>query len=61
MNEMHVALDKAGVTNELVDPLKEEGKKMPHCFVAEERSDPIAKAAFQKIIDFLNKTTMEKS
>ena len=61
MNEMHDALDKAGVTNELVDPLKEEGKKMPHCFVAEERSDPIAKAAFQKLIDFLNKTTMEKS
>ena len=55
MNEMHDALDKAGVVNELADPLKEEGKKMPHCFVAEERTNPTAKKAFLRLTDFLNK------
>ena len=55
MNEMHDALEKAGVVNELVDPLKEEGKKMPHCFVAAERTDPIAKKAFLRLTDFLEK------
>lgn len=54
MNEMHDALNKAGVVNELADPLKEEGKKMPHCFVAEERTDPTAKKAFLRLTDFLN-------
>lgn len=55
MNEMHDALEKAGVVNELVDPLKEEGKKMPHCLVAAERTDPIAKKAFLRLTDFLEK------
>ena len=55
MNEMHDALEKVGVVNELVDPLKEEGKKMPHCFVAEERTDPTAQKAFLRLTDFLKK------
>lgn len=55
MNKMHDALDKAGVVNELVDPLKEEGKKMPHCFVAEERTNHIAQKAFLRLKDFLKK------
>ena len=55
MNEMHDALEKAGVVNELADPLKEEGKKMPHCFVAEERTEPIAQNAFLRLTDFLKK------
>lgn len=53
MNEMHDALDQAGVVNELVDPLAEEGKKMPHCFVGEERTDPTAASAFRRLIAFL--------
>lgn len=55
MNKMHDALEKAGVVNELVDPLKEEGKKMPHCFVAEERTNYIAQKAFLRLKDFLKK------
>ncbi|MFR0568161.1 alpha/beta hydrolase [Bifidobacterium apri] len=54
MNEMHEALDKVGVVNELVDPLKEEGRTMPHCFVAEERNDPTARKAFDRLTDFLD-------
>lgn len=48
------ALDQAGAVNELVDPLKEERRKMPHCFVAEERNDPTARKAFDRLTDFLN-------
>ena len=55
MNKMHDALDKAGVVNELVDPLKEKGKKMPHCFVSEERTNSTAADAFRRLVHFLNK------
>lgn len=48
------ALDQAGAVNELVDPLKEEGREMPHCFVVEERNDPTARKAFDRLTDFLN-------
>ena len=49
------ALGQAGVANELVDPLWEgEGCKMPHCFVAEERNDPTARKAFDRLTDFLD-------
>lgn len=58
MNEMHNALNKVGVINEIADPLKEEGKKMPHCFVAAEREDPTAKKAFLRLIDFLKHTAL---
>lgn len=54
MNEMHDALDEAGVVNELADPLVEDGKKMPHCFVAEERTDPVARKAFLRLTAFLD-------
>ena len=58
MNEMHNTLNKVGVINEIADPLKEEGKKMPHCFVAAEREDPTAKKAFLRLIDFLKHTAL---
>ncbi len=54
MNEMHDVLDEAGVVNELADPLVEDGKKMPHCFVAEERTDPVARKAFLRLTAFLD-------
>ncbi len=57
MNAMHSALDKTGAENILVDPLAEHGEVKPHCFVASERVDPIAKEAFDKLIEFLNKKT----
>ncbi len=57
MNEMHKALDKIGTKNILVDPFSEYGEVKPHCFVANERVDPIAKEAFDKMIEFLNKKT----
>lgn len=47
-------LGQAGVVNELVDPLKEEGRTMPHCFVAEERNEPTARKAFDRLTDFLD-------
>lgn len=55
MNEMHDALDQTGVVNELVDPLAEKGKKMPHCFVGAERTDPTAASAFRRLIAFLQR------
>lgn len=59
MNELHDALDQKGVVNELVDPLKERGKKMPHCFVANERKDPIAADAFKRLVAFLKRCNNE--
>lgn len=53
-NRVCRALDQAGAVNELVDPLKEEGRKMPHCLVAEERNDPTARKAFDRLTDFLD-------
>lgn len=57
MNEMHNALEKVGAENILVDPFAEYGEVKPHCFVANERVDPIAKEAFDKLINFLNDKT----
>ncbi|MBD5117009.1 MAG: alpha/beta hydrolase, partial [Ruminococcaceae bacterium] len=57
MNEMHNALEKLGAENILVDPFAEYGEVKPHCFVANERVDPIAKEAFDKLINFLNDKT----
>lgn len=53
-NRVCRALDQAGAVNELVDPLKKEGHKMSHCFVAEERNDPTARKAFDRPTDFLD-------
>lgn len=55
MNEMHDKLDELGVKNELVDPYAEKGEEKPHCFVANERVDPTAKDAFDRLIAFLEK------
>lgn len=57
MNELHEALNKVSVQNELADPWQEEGKKMPHCFVSRERTDEVARRAFQRLIRFLKNQT----
>ena len=54
MNLMHEHLDELNVINELVDPYAENGEIKPHCFIANERVDPIAKNAFDSLISFLN-------
>lgn len=58
MIEMHRALDHYSVINELVDPLAERGKAMPHCFVAMERTSMIAADAFKRLTVFLKKALL---
>ena len=41
----------------LVDPLAEHGEEKPHCFVANERVDEIAKEAFDRMMAFINNKT----
>ena len=53
MRHMDAALSEAGVTHELIDPLAERGLEMPHCFVAAERSDEVARDAFERMLAFL--------
>jgi acetyl esterase/lipase len=53
MRHMDAALSEAGVTHELIDPLAERGLKMPHCFVASERKDKVARDAFERMLAFL--------
>jgi len=55
MRHMDAALDEAGVAHELVDPLAERGLEMPHCFVASERVDEVARDAFERTLVFLEK------
>ena len=57
MNVMHKELDSIGCEHILVDPYAERGVKKPHCFVAEERVDEIAKDAFDRMMDFINNKT----
>lgn len=57
MNAMHDALEAHGVENILIDPLAEHGEEKPHCFVANERTDPIAKEAFDRLTAFLAEKT----
>ena len=57
MNAMHDALEAHGVENVLIDPLVEHGEEKPHCFVANERTDPIAKEAFDRLTAFLAEKT----
>jgi len=57
MNEIHNALNAVGSKNILVDPFAEYGEVKPHCFMANERVDLIAKEAFDWLINFLNVTT----
>ena len=53
MRAMDAALTKSGVVHELIDPLVERGLKMPHCFVASERTDKVARDAFERMLAFL--------
>ena len=57
MNVMHKELDNLGCEHILIDPYAEYGVKKPHCFVAEERVDEIAKDAFDRMMVFINKKT----
>ena len=53
MRSLSAALDEAGVTHELIDPLAEKGLVEPHCFVANERNDEVSKDAFDRMMSFL--------
>jgi len=53
MRHMDAALTEAEVAHELVDPLAERGLEMPHCFVASERTDEVARDAFERMLAFL--------
>lgn len=57
MRHMDAALTEAGVVHELVDPLAERGLEMPHCFVANERTDEVARDAFERMLAFLERQT----
>ena len=53
MRDMDTALTKASITHTLIDPLEERGLQMPHCFVASERVDDVARNAFERMIKFV--------
>lgn len=53
MRDMDIALTEAGITHTLIDPLEERGLQMPHCFVASERVDDVARDAFERMIEFV--------
>ena len=46
MISMSRKLTEVGVEHVLVDPLEEHGEAKPHCFVGNERVDPVAAEAF---------------
>lgn len=60
MVAMAEKLKEADVEHILVDPLTEHGKEQPHCFVANERNDSVAKEAFERLTAFLKEKTKEK-
>lgn len=57
MIAMSEKLQEASVEYILVDPLQEHGEEKPHCFVGNERIDPIAKEAFDRLTAFLREKT----
>ena len=57
MIAMAEKLQEAGVEHILVDPLAEHGEERPHCFVANERVDPVAAEAFNRLTAFLQEKT----
>ena len=57
MIAMDEKLKDAGVDHILVDPFAEHGEVKPHCFVANERIDPVAAEAFQRLTEFLKEKT----
>ncbi|MCI5934961.1 MAG: hypothetical protein MRZ65_05545, partial [Lachnospiraceae bacterium] len=54
---MSEKLKEVEVEHILVDPLAEHGKEKPHCFVANERVDPVAAEAFSRLTEFLKEKT----
>ena len=54
---MSEKLKEVEVEHILVDPLAEHGEEKPHCFVANERVDEIAKEAFDRMMAFINNKT----
>lgn len=56
---MDVALKDASVRHKLVDPLAERGIEKQHCFVASERTDEVAKDAFDRMIAFIKSELVE--
>ena len=57
MRAMDAALSEVGAAHELIDPLAEHGLEMPHCFVANERTDEVARDAFERMLAFLERQT----
>ena len=57
MRELHDALEEVGTKHILIDPLAERGIQMQHCFVASERTDEIAKDAYDRMINFILERT----
>lgn len=57
MIAMAEKLKEAYVQHVLIDPLAEHGEVKPHCFVANERIDPVATEAFNRLTAFLEETT----
>ena len=55
--DMAEQLKEVEVEHILVDPLAEHGEEKPHCFVANERVDEIAKDAFDRMMAFINNKT----
>jgi acetyl esterase/lipase len=53
MRSMNDALTKADVPHILIDPLAEKNLQMPHCFVASERVDEVARDAFERMMEFV--------
>lgn len=54
---MSEKLTEVEVEHILVDPLAEHGEEKPHCFVANERIDPVAAEAFSRLTAFLKEKT----
>ena len=50
-------LKAVGVEHVLIDPLEEHGEVKPHCFVTNERIDPVAAEAFGRLTAFLKEKT----
>lgn len=61
MNVLHDKLQECGCEDIIIDPYTEYGEVKPHCFVASERTDPIAKEAFDRLVTFLNEKTETKN
>lgn len=57
MIAMAEKLKAVEVEHILVDPLAEHGEEKPHCFVANERIDPVAAEAFSRLREFLKEKT----